>query len=392
LVEQQVKEVDHLDNADGGLIALLNGLEARNVKPIDVEIRVNRYLDMRARQKGIPIRGTFELTPLCNLDCKMCYAHLSEQQLKDSGKTILDGASWIKIMQQAIDAGMIHAVLTGGEALAHPDFDEIYLFLQRQGVTVGVNTNGLLLTDERVAFFKQHKPNAIQVSVYGYDEETYESVTGKRVFARVTDAIQRLRDNGIYTTLGITPNRYLGDGIEHLLRLVSSFDLQFTINAGLFTPRCETGRHKENHDFSLDEYVELSKLQAKMAGMQLKPACDADIPPIGSAGAKESKGLRCGGGRSSFAVSWDGKLQPCVMLSEIQVDLSRCGFSEAWGLVHSAVCEYPSPVECTDCPFRGICPVCVVQHAKSAPLGHANPMFCERARRFALEGIIRTGE
>ena len=26
--------------------------------------------------KGIPISGTFELTPRCNISCKMCYVHL----------------------------------------------------------------------------------------------------------------------------------------------------------------------------------------------------------------------------------------------------------------------------------------------------------------------------
>lgn len=391
-MEQQGKDLELLAESEGDLIALLNRLEAQNANRIDVETRVNRYLDMRARDKGVPIRGTFELTPLCNLDCKMCYAHLSERQVKETGREILPGKEWIKIMQQAVDAGMIQAVLTGGEALSHPDFDEIYLFLLSQGVTVGINTNGLLLTENRIEFFKQHKPNAIQVSVYGHDEETYEAVTGHRVFSHVLDAIQRLKENRIYTTLGITPSRYLGDSVEALLRFVSSFGLRFTINAGLFTPRCETGRHTGAHDFTLDEYIELSKLQAKLAGVQLKPACEDEIPSVGTVKTNESKGLRCGGGRSSFAVSWDGKLQPCVMLSEIQVDLTNAEFKEAWRMVHTAVCDYPSPVECEECPFHGVCPVCVVQHAQGAPLGHANPMFCKRAKRLALEGIIRPGE
>lgn len=30
----------------------------------------------KAFEDGIPISGTFELTPRCNFDCKMCYVHL----------------------------------------------------------------------------------------------------------------------------------------------------------------------------------------------------------------------------------------------------------------------------------------------------------------------------
>ena len=29
----------------------------------------------RATQTGTPLSGTFELTPRCTLDCKMCYIH-----------------------------------------------------------------------------------------------------------------------------------------------------------------------------------------------------------------------------------------------------------------------------------------------------------------------------
>ena len=34
------------------------------------------YMEHKARQKGTGVFGQFELTPLCNLNCKMCYVHL----------------------------------------------------------------------------------------------------------------------------------------------------------------------------------------------------------------------------------------------------------------------------------------------------------------------------
>ena len=38
------------------------------------------FLDRKAREKGIPLNGQFELTPLCNFDCRMCYTHLTKEQ------------------------------------------------------------------------------------------------------------------------------------------------------------------------------------------------------------------------------------------------------------------------------------------------------------------------
>ena len=36
----------------------------------------------RTREADIPYSGSFELTPLCNLDCKMCYVHLQDPSVK----------------------------------------------------------------------------------------------------------------------------------------------------------------------------------------------------------------------------------------------------------------------------------------------------------------------
>ena len=119
-----------------GLLELLEQWEKQGASDAEKTMWMNRYLDAKARNQGIPLHGTFELTPLCNLDCKMCYVHLSQKQLKESGKELLTVEQWKNIMDQAIAEGMLHATLTGGEALLYPGFDELYLHLMEQGVEV----------------------------------------------------------------------------------------------------------------------------------------------------------------------------------------------------------------------------------------------------------------
>ena len=67
-----------------------------------------------AREHDTPICGDFELTPLCNLDCRMCYVHLADPAVK---ARMLTGDQWISLMGQAIERGMLIALLTGGEAM-----------------------------------------------------------------------------------------------------------------------------------------------------------------------------------------------------------------------------------------------------------------------------------
>jgi len=380
-LEQQVKEYDALVDA-------LDALEKHDASKGDMWHSMIRYLDIKARQKGFPLRGAFELTPLCNLNCKMCYSHMSSQQLNNSGKRLLTGEQWIDLIDQAVDAGLMYALLTGGEALLHPDFDRIYLHMLSKGLLLTVNTNGLLLTEERVAFFRQYPPKMIQISLYGASEEEYEQVTGCRAFKRVLEAIERLKKADLFFEVGLTPSRYMMNNGKDALAFLHSKNVFFSMNSGLFQPREETGRSDENHDLTLDEYVELYKFRAKLHGKEYIPVCQEHIQPVGGDEKGTAKGFRCAGGRSSFAIGWDGTMYPCLMMTDISHNVIETSFLSAWNKIHQGAIEYPFPQECIGCEYSDICTVCIKQHLYGAPAGHANKAICERAQRLAQEGMI----
>lgn len=366
---------------------LLNQLDEQSASSGTVEYRVNTYLDYRARNRGIPLKGTFELTPLCNLDCKMCYVHLNEKQIDATGRGVLSGSEWKEIIRQAVEQGMLYALLTGGEAMLHPDFDDIYHYLQSMGVCVSINTNGLLLTKERVAFFIKYRPREVRVTLYGDDDITYEKVTGRSVFSKVIENLRYAKESGLSISVNITPNRYMEGNINKLITLVQSMELPFSVNSSLSEPRKETGRNFDEHDVSLDDYVRLYKHLSEVKGLTVTPECD-ELPETGGKQSSEIHGFRCGGGKSSFAVVWYGAMQPCLTVQNIQANLRDKSFKECWQQVHNTVCAYPVPIECAGCPYERLCTVCVARHAEGAPLGHANPALCERAKRFVKEGLL----
>ena len=207
--EAEITEKKMIPNSLRELLMLLNAQGVTDYRRYEA---VRKFLNFKARDKGVPISGVFELTPLCNLDCRMCYVHLNKDQMH--GAPLLSAETWKDIMQQAIDAGMMYARLTGGECLTYPGFRELYLFLRDKGIETVILSNGILMDEEMADFLKENPPAAVQISLYGASEEAYERVTGRRCFGKVTENIQRLRDLEIPVVIAVTPNAYMEDGEE----------------------------------------------------------------------------------------------------------------------------------------------------------------------------------
>ncbi len=42
-------------------------------KEVNYEAALTQYLFQKASRARLPLSGTFELSPVCNLNCRMCY-------------------------------------------------------------------------------------------------------------------------------------------------------------------------------------------------------------------------------------------------------------------------------------------------------------------------------
>ena len=371
-----------------GLFALLAKLDEQGADDAEVTYQVREYLQAKARYEGIPWHGTFELTPLCNLSCVMCYVHLSKEQLVQSGRAILTAEQWKHIMEQAIDAGMMNATLTGGECLTHPAFDELYLYLLDHGIGVTIKSNGLLMTEERVQFFKEHPPEGVQITLYGADNDTYEKVTGVRGFDAAIAGIRRVKDAGIPLEVCVTPTKPAFANMEKLLTLIDSLDVPVGISSMLFEPREETGRQTKPLQLSLDEYVQLYKMRARLKHRTLIPQCGENVPKVGSGKHEPIVGIPCGGGQCSFAVHWNGRIHPCLSMDDISADVLNAPFLDGWRTIHEAVQKLEFPGECIGCTYQGICSPCVLSHQSNGDSSHPNTKFCERSKRMFEEGLV----
>ena len=242
----------------GNGIEFLEHLREQNGKERQTFDAFSFYLEKKAREQGVPLYGELELTPLCNLSCRMCYVHLNEAQM--GGRRLLSVEQWKDLIGQAYAAGLLHVTLTGGECLTYPGFRELFLFLHSLGCEVTVFSNGVLLDRDWIDFFKVHTPARIQITLYGDSDETYERVTGSRVYSRVVEHIHMLQEAGLPVSLCITPSLYLGEDVFGTLRTAYQLDPSMKVNTNLFKPKKETGRSEQAADPEMEMYIRIYRI------------------------------------------------------------------------------------------------------------------------------------
>ena len=364
-----------------------------------------RYLERKARESNIPMFGQFELTPLCNLNCRMCYVHLTGQQLGDRPLRTVE--EWKDLMRQAFDAGMMEAALTGGECLTYSGFEELYLYLQSLGILVTVMTNGLLVDEERIRFFRDHPPALVQITLYGCDEDSYERVTGQRVFGRVLENIRRLADEDYPLILSITPNRFLGEDVFETLRLARSITKNVIISRSLFVPEGESWRMRETDEPEAEYYARILRFDRGLQGKSIEEIPIGELPePGGSGSGQESPdagelpesgnpgctecGLECGGGRSGFVIDWRGCLRICNRMENRAFPL-RDGFEAAWREINEIANRWPRVSECAGCAYESVCIKCAAEFLKYAAPGEKPESYCRKTMYLISRGAMSFG-
>jgi len=359
--------------------------EINNSESITFE-RYKRRLEIKARERGIPLTGLFELTPLCNFDCKMCYAHLTTDQLMQN--RILTVTQWKSLIDQAFAEGMFSATLSGGECLTYPGFKELYLYLHSLGCEISVLSNGALLDEKWAHFFEKHKPARIQITLYGNNDESYERVTGHLQFNSVFENIKRLSEMELPLKLTVTPNQYLGEAVFDTIKLAKSLCRDININPGLFTPREETGRADHDDDLDMEYYLRIYRFNRELDGYKIEQIPDEKLPPIGGPHHEcRECGLECGGGRSNFIIDWKGIMRPCNRLQMIEAYPLKDGFKAAWQTIHREVSDWPKVPECEGCAYRPACNTCAANMLQFTEPGKQPIKWCERTKYFVRHGI-----
>ena len=344
---------------------------------------IKQTICKRAARKNIPVCGTFELTPRCSLNCKMCYIRMTPEQMKPLGSECsID--RWIHLAQEARDMGLAFLLLTGGEPFLRQDIFELLSALNTMGIVVDINSNGPLINETVVDRLLRTPPSKINITLYGASRETYEKLCGDGMaFDRVVDAIDLLRQAGILVCLNatLTPDN-LGD-LEAMTCFALERGLVLRTTAYVMPPSrrgvLETAYRLPSKDAG----------EAAFRAQLLFNGEDAMKRRAISQLAREDcyhdtgEGIQCLAGRSQFWISWNGMLLPCGMLPQISADLNEMTFREGWARINEAVCRLPNCKECVTCADRMICPGCAAsRYCENGNVDASCAYMCEFSQSY----------
>lgn len=361
-----------------------NNEQARKWESAESSIAVH------AAREHIPLGATFEITPFCNLKCKMCYVRLDKHQAGLIGKE-LTAKQWISIAEETIKLGTLDLLITGGEPLLRKDFPEIYTALCNMGFIVSINTNATLMTEELKDLFCKYPPTSANITLYGASDETYEELCGDASgFERTLRGLDMLSQVPTNLEIRTTFTKNNLHELDDVRAIANRYTNRFAINVQVFKAIRGAVSEADNCRLTPEQALDIerqnllyyknlaSKQEDKKNGPAITPRpaefYGYDIPPAI---------LSCLAAKSMYWITWDGKMIPCGSFSNPYTLPLEEGLNAAWDRLPSLFENLKPPEMCAGCSIAAEsgCPNCPANlQAETGSLDTIAPYLCEYAK------------
>ncbi len=354
---------------------------------------LTEYLYAKARRLRIPLSGTFELSPVCNFSCRMCYVRKTREEVAGSPRKMMTLEQWRAIARDAREAGMLELLLTGGEPLLWPDFWTLYEELVDMGFLVSINTNGSLIDEAAIRRFQQRPPQKVNITLYGASDDTYRRLCGiGGVFSKVDGAIRGLMDAGIQVKLNCSLTPENAQDLDWIVDYAAQRNTVLSVATYMYPPvRRAPEQIGVNERFTPEDsaqymmrYLRRNRGEA-LSQRYLRSILAGSAEPLGlESGCIDPVDgrVRCRAGKASFWVTWDGWMTPCGMMTQPKIDLNKYAFAQAWTHLTQQTAELTLSGLCEKCPNREIChPCAAMAWAETGSFSGIPTYRCHTTRR-----------
>ncbi len=349
--------------------------------------KISDRLWKKSGEAGIPLTAAFELLPLCNLHCKMCYVRKEMSDVVAAGG-LLSAEEWIDYAKQGKELGLLFPLLTGGEPFLHPDLCKILSTMEDMGMQVSVNTNGTLIDRDMAKWLGKHRPMRLNVTLYGASEESYEKLCGNgAAYGKLLDAIQYLKEENVPVKFNtsITPDNY--HELEAIMAYAKEVESPIQVATYMFPPiRRSMELAGQNHRLSPvqagEARVKADYLQADKKWFLTQAArFQHFLPPTDEMlMAENPEGMRmtCRAGHCSFWIDWKGNMTNCGMYGSVEVPLKGRTLKEAWNDLRDRTHAFRYYPVCRNCPNLPLCHSCVAMVFNECGTADGRPEYlCE---------------
>jgi radical SAM protein with 4Fe4S-binding SPASM domain len=255
-----------------------------------------------------------QITSACNLRCGHCYINNNARE-ELSPRRVRDVLVEFEEMQG------LRVMLTGGEPLLHPGFDEINEMLPDFFLRKVLFTNGILL---RKDLLKALKVDEIQISIDGL-EKAHDAVRGSGAFNSSMQALRQALDAGFDVSVSTMVHRENLVDFDSMERMFKEMGIKdWTVDVP-----CATGRLREHAEFFVSP---------EEGGKYLGYG-------FGSGLHSSEQGFGCG--FHLMAVMAGGKIAKCTFYEDHAVGAIEQGLMNAWRKIEpvrlkdlACSCEY----------------------------------------------------
>lgn len=308
-------------------------------------------------RKRIPLDASIDLTYRCNNKCVHCYCNLPEndvQAIKEELSTI----EVKKLLADLASIGSLWLLITGGEPLLRPDFEEIYLDAKKKGFIITLFTNGTLIYDKTVELLSKYPPFAVEISIYGATRETYEKVTRVQgSYEKCINGIKRIVELGIklkLKTMALTINQH---EIEAMDRMARELGCDFRFDP-MLNKRIDDNSFSDpvKYRISPEDVVRLDKAFPKRME-EWKKFCDKFVgEPV-----KDDKLFKCGAGLGTINIDPYGTAKGCMMIKRDGFSIQEHDLKWIWeeGIFSTITQKKDFQLPCDGCHLANLCGQCM---------------------------------
>lgn len=340
-----------------------------------------------AGRKGIPLMATFELSPLCNFQCKMCYIRATGENLMAQGKKLKLWTDWLELARQCKDAGTLYLLLTGGEPFLYPHFRELLSELTQMGFVIYINSNGSCIDADTIQWLKENPPARVNITLYGCSPETYGRVCGnKSGYQKAINAIRLLRKTGIAVTINASMIPENIEDLNGIIRFGKEHDLNTRVATYMFPP---VRRPDGEKTVRLTPEQCASAFLEKQRGLLTSEAFRAfvdnsgecEIAPVQESGDECGSRMSCRAGKSTCWITWEGKMTACGLMSwPMEADVFASSFASCWQQIRDAVAGATVLKECKGCKYQKLCRPCAAMLlAETGDVNKKAQFLCQTA-------------
>lgn len=251
----------------------------------------------------------FEIIQKCPNNCLHCSSVASLNCTH-----IIELDVFCKVIKDAIQLGLRHVSISGGEPFEHPELDKMVLYAKEQGLDISIYTSGLYTRNGRTEAIsldtlrklKKVGVNNLMFNLPSTKTTVYDRIMGtKGKLPQVLEAIQSASQLGIQTEIHFVPMFLNLPTLEDLLVFASKYDIKVSFLRLVLQGRAITNEEELNiHEEFVKRYINETKSRLETRGIYIRTRNGTPLSDVRDENC-------CTAAKSKIIIRYDGAVFPC---------------------------------------------------------------------------------